>query len=153
MIRRYRLPLLIAFSVVTADLWTKRHAANSLADSDVVVIPGFLRLTFVENPGAAFSMFQNAGPFFGVAAIVVSAAILWSLRVDRPRLEVVAFGLVIGGAVGNLADRLFRGPGFLDGKVIDWVDLWWIPTFNVADASITVAVALLLIQAWVTART
>jgi signal peptidase II len=58
--------------------------------------------------------------------------------------------LIIGGALGNLVDRIFRGPGFLDGKVIDWIDLWWIPTFNVADMSITVAVGLLLIHAWQT---
>ena len=96
-------------------------------------------------------MFEGAGPFLGVAAVIVSIALAWSLTRERPMVEVVAFGLIIGGAIGNLIDRLFRGEGFLDGKVIDWIDLWWIPTFNVADASITVAVALLLIYAW-TAR-
>ena len=64
--------------------------------------------------------------------------------------EIVAFGLVIAGALGNLVDRVIRGPGLLDGKVIDWIDLWWIPTFNVADMSITIAVSLLLIHAWMT---
>jgi signal peptidase II len=60
----------------------------------------------------------------------------------------VAFSLIIGGAVGNLVDRIFRGPALLDGKVIDWINLWWIPTFNIADMSITIAVALLLVQTW-----
>ncbi len=60
----------------------------------------------------------------------------------------LAFGLIIGSATGNLVDRIFRGSGFLDGKVIDWIDLWWIPTFNIADMSITIAVGLLLIQSW-----
>jgi signal peptidase II len=95
-------------------------------------------------------MFENAGPFLGVTAMVVSAFILWSLRLERPVLETAAYGLIIGGALGNLVDRIFRGPGFLDGKVIDWIDLWWIPTFNVADMSITIAVGLLLIHAWQT---
>ena len=70
------------------------------------------------------------------------------LRTDRPTLEVVAFGFILGGAMGNLLDRIFRGDGLLDGKVIDWVNLWFIPTGNVADASVTAAVVLLLIHAW-----
>jgi signal peptidase II len=60
----------------------------------------------------------------------------------------VAFGLIIGGALGNLIDRIARGPGILDGKVIDWIDLRPIPTFNVADSAITVAVAILIIGSW-----
>ncbi len=153
MIGRYRLPVLLGIAVVIVDLVTKRVAADRFADGDLVLIPGFLRLTFVENPGAAFSLFRDAGPFFGVAAIVVTAVVLWTLRASRPLLEVVAFGLIIGGALGNLSDRLFRGDGLLDGKVIDWVDLWRIPTFNLADASITFAVALLLIHSWRTRET
>lgn len=153
MIRRYRLPVLLGIAVMIIDLVTKRVAAGRFAEGDLILIPGFLRLTFVENPGAAFSLFRDAGPFFGVAAIVVTAVVLWTLRKSRPLLEVVAFGLIIGGALGNLSDRLFRGDGLLDGKVIDWVDLWWIPTFNLADASITFAVALLLIHSWRTRET
>jgi signal peptidase II len=83
-----------------------------------------------------------------LAAIGVTLGLLWALRRPRPILEVAAFGLVMGGAVGNLVDRIFRGPGLLDGQVIDWVNLWWIPTFNLADASITIAVVLLVIQSW-----
>ena len=130
------------------DLLTKRWASNALVDGPIGLIPGFLRLTYVENPGAAFSLFQGAGPYLGVAAALVVVGILWSLRRELPSLEVIIYGLIIGGAVGNLADRTFRGSGFLDGKVIDWIDLWWIPTFNIADMSITVAVGLLLIHAW-----
>ena len=149
--RRLATGLGIALAVVVIDLLTKRWAALNLQDEPLVLIDDFLVLTYTENSGAAFGLFQGAGPFFGVAAIVVAIALTWSLRKERPMIEVVAFGLIIGGALGNLFDRLFRGDGFLDGKVIDWVDLWWIPTFNVADASVTVAVALLLIHAW-TAR-
>jgi signal peptidase II len=112
------------------------------------MIPGFLELSYTENPGAAFSLFQNAGPFLGAAAIAVTTGLLMSLRRERPLLETAAFGLIIGGALGNLIDRIFRGEGVLDGYVIDWVNLWWIPTFNIADMSITIAVGLLLIQAW-----
>lgn len=148
MIRRYSAALGIALAVVVADLLTKRYASIHFADSPIEVIPGFLTFTFTENPGAAFSLFQNAGPFMGVAAVVVSVFVLWSIRAERPLLEVVALGLVLGGANGNLMDRVFRGEGLLDGKVIDWISMWWIPTFNISDASVTIAVGLLLIHAW-----
>lgn len=148
LIRRYSAALGIALAVLVADLLTKRYASINFADSPIEVIPGFLTFTFTENPGAAFSLFQNAGPFMGVAAVVVSVFVLWSIRTERPLLEVAALGLVLGGANGNLMDRVFRGEGFLDGKVIDWISMWWIPTFNISDASVTIAVGLLLIHAW-----
>lgn len=148
MTKRYTTAVGIAIAIVVADLISKRFAAINFVDSPVTVIDGFLTFTYTENPGAAFSLFTGAGPYLGVAAIAISGYILGSLRAARPLFEVVALGLVLGGALGNLADRIFRGSGFLDGKVIDWVDMWWIPTFNIADASITVAVVLLLIHAW-----
>ena len=150
MTRRYLVSGSIAAAVVTADLATKRMAALFFADEPVTLIPDVLAFTYTENPGAAFSLFQNAGPLLGVAAIVVSLGILFILRKPRPMIEVIALGLVLGGAVGNLVDRVFRGPGLLDGRVIDWISLWPIPTFNIADAAVTSAVALLLIHTWQT---
>lgn len=148
MTKRYGTALGIAAAVIGADLLTKRFASRNFVGERVEVIPGLLELTYTENPGAAFSLFPDAGPWIGVIAIAVAAFILGSLRVARPQFEVVALGLVLGGALGNVIDRIFRGDGFLDGKVIDWIDLWRIPTFNIADASVTTAVALLLIYAW-----
>jgi signal peptidase II len=148
LIRRYAIAVGLAAAVVLVDLLTKRWASIELVSEPLVIIPGFLELSYTENPGAAFSLFQNAGPFLGAAAIAVTTGLLMSLRRERPLLETAAFGLIIGGALGNLIDRIFRGEGVLDGYVIDWVNLWWIPTFNIADMSITIAVGLLLIQAW-----
>jgi signal peptidase II len=148
LIRRYAIAVGLAAAVVLVDLLTKRWASIELVSEPLVIIPGFLELSYTENPGAAFSLFQNAGPFLGAAAIAVTTGLLMSLRRERPLLETAAFGLIIGGALGNLIDRIFRGEGVLDGYVIDWVNLWWIPTFNMADMSITIAVGLLLIQAW-----
>jgi signal peptidase II len=150
LIRRYALAFGLAALVVAVDALTKRWASVEFADGPRVVIPDFLLLRYTENPGAAFSLLPDAGPFLGVAAVAVSIGLLWSIRLERPVVETVAYGLIVGGALGNLADRLFRGPGLLDGKVIDWIDLWWIPTFNVADMSITIAVILLVIHAWLT---
>ena len=138
----------IAAAIVSTDLLTKRWAAIAYRDEPRTVIPGILTFRFTENPGAAFSMFQNAGPFLGVAAVVAIGFIGASLAKRRPIYEVVAFGMIIGGALGNLIDRIARGEGFLDGHVIDWVQLPNFPTFNVADSSISVAVAILLIGSW-----
>lgn len=148
MSRRYLLAGSLATLIVVLDLVTKRIAAISFVDAPVVLIPGFLELTYHENPGAAFSLFQDVGEIIGVVVIVVVAAVLWALRSERPLTEVVVYGMIIGGALGNLADRIFRGPGLLDGRVIDWIDLWWIPTFNVADMSVFFAVSTLVVHSW-----
>lgn len=148
LIRRYLVGLGIAAAIVVADLLTKRYAALNFDGNPVEVIPGFFGFTFVENPGGAFGMFQNGGVVIGIAAVIITLVVLVALATERPMAETVALGLVVGGAVGNLVDRFARGDGIIDGPVIDWVELWWIPTFNVADASVTVAVALLLIHAW-----
>lgn len=146
--RRYLTAISIAAFIVAADLWTKRYAALHFVDSPRDVIGDFLGFTYTENPGAAFSSLQGAGPALGVAALVIVAFLLYALRVERPGIEVAAYGFVMGGALGNFADRLFRSEGFLDGNVIDWINLWVIPTFNIADTSITIAVGLLIIDAW-----
>jgi signal peptidase II len=147
-LRRYPTALGIALAVVVADLVTKRYAALNFDGSPVEVIPGFLGFTYVENPGGAFGLFPGGGVIIGIAAIVVTVIVLVALFRDRPPLEMVALGFVLGGAVGNLVDRFARGEGIIDGPVIDWIELWFIPTFNIADASVTVAVSLLLIHAW-----
>lgn len=146
--RRQVTAYLIAAGVVGLDLITKRWAAIQYAAAPETIIPGILTFRFVENPGAAFSMFEEAGPFLGLAAVIAVGIVAASLGKPRPTHEAVAFGLIIGGALGNLIDRIARGPGILDGKVIDWIDLRPIPTFNVADSAITVAVAILIIGSW-----
>jgi signal peptidase II len=148
LIRRYLIGLAVAVVVVIADLLTKRHAALNFDGSPVEVIPGFFGFTYVENPGGAFGMFQDGGVVIGVAALIIATIVLVALAYERPTLETIALGLVFGGAVGNLVDRFARGEGIIDGRVIDWIELWIIPTFNIADASVTVAVSLLLIHAW-----
>ena len=150
MIRRYTTAGAIALAVVVADLLTKRWASATFSAEPVNVIGTFLQVRFVENTGAAFSSFQGNGSFFGVAAIGAIAFVLWIMRNAESTWEVAGFGLVIAGALGNLIDRIARGPGLFDGPVIDWVNLWVIPTFNVADAAITIAVVLLFIGSWKT---
>ena len=138
----------ISTAVVVVDLITKRYAATTFKTDPVEVIPGVLDFVYTENFGASFSLFQDLGWFLSLAAIFAAGIVVNALRHDRPVVEVVAFGLIGGGAVGNLIDRLARGEGLFDGGVIDWIRLPNFPVFNIADSSITVGVAVLLWTAW-----
>ena len=146
--RQFLIGVATGAAVVALDLVTKRVAAASFADERLTVIPGVLWFTYAENFGAAFSLFQDAGTFLALAAIVAVGIVLWALREERPLGETVAFGMIGGGATGNLIDRIARGDGLFDGGVIDWIQVPNFPVFNIADSSLTVAVALLLVLAW-----
>jgi signal peptidase II len=124
------------------DRLTTVWAERALADAPVDLIPGVLTLRLTTNSGGAFSIGQSAPWLFAGATIAVSAVIVATAFRHRDPVVAVALGLVLGGALGNLADRALRGTG-LSGRVIDFVDLHAWPVFNVADAAI-VAGALLL---------
>lgn len=147
-LRPYLVAVPLAGLVVAIDLLTKRVAAATFAGSPREVIPGVLTFTYGENRGAAFSMFQEGGPLLAVAAIVAVGVILWALRVPRPGLEVAGLGLIMGGAAGNLIDRLARGEGLVDGLVIDWIQFPNFPIFNIADSSLTIGVGFMLLATW-----
>jgi signal peptidase II len=149
LIRRLVTAASIGTALVVVDQWTKHIAATSFAAAPKQVIPGVLTFTFAENPGMAFSLLQRGGVFLGLAAIGAIVFVFFVLRTPRPGIEVVAFGLILGGAAGNLVDRIARGPGLLDGHVVDWIQFPNFPVFNVADAAVNVAVGLLLIGAWI----
>lgn len=137
-----------AAAVVAVDQITKRWAEESFDFERLEVVPDMLWFTYIENPGSAFSMFQNAGVWLGVAAAGAVGVIGWALRTPRPRSEVIGLGLVMGGAVGNLVDRATRGEGLLDGKVVDWIQVPNFPVFNMADTALTVGVGLMLLSAF-----
>ena len=134
---------LIGAVVLLTDQITKIWARSDLADHDIEVIPGFLRFHLAENPGSAFSLFQGFGPWLGLAAIVASAVILAVVEQTGNRIELAGLSLILGGALGNLADRVANGP-WLSGAVTDFIDLSFWPNFNVADSAITVGVGVLL---------
>jgi signal peptidase II len=92
----------------------------------------------------AFSRGEGLGPVIGIVALVVVAALLVSLRRQSGTAGTIAVGLVIGGAAGNVVDRLFRSPGWLRGAVIDFIDVQFWPIFNVADMAITIGGLLLV---------
>ncbi len=141
----YRLALLTAGIVVIVDQLSKNWARELFSGGYTRIIGDWLRFTYTKNPGAAFSSFTDSGQIIGIIGIGIVAFLLYVLGKSSRRIEVIAIGLILGGALGNLSDRIFRGPGLLDGGVVDWIDWWFIPTFNIADAALNVGVALLLL--------
>ena len=141
------LPLLVAALVVAVDQITKTAVLRRLGDGHDVHIIWTLRLVLARNSGMAFSRGKGLGPIIGLLALVVIVVLLVSLRRGASRLGSVAIGLVVGGAIGNIADRLLRsgGSGFLHGSVIDFIDLRWWPVFNVADSGVVIGGILIVL--------
>jgi signal peptidase II len=134
--------------VLVLDQLSKAWAESALADGPIVVIEGFLQFRLTYNTGAAFSMFSKGGPILGVIAVGVIVMIMFVLKDASRKAEAIALGMVLGGSIGNLTDRLFRGDGLLDGAVVDFIDFSFFATFNVADMGITLGVGLLLVASF-----
>jgi signal peptidase II len=131
---------------VAADQITKAIALSALSDGESrPLVDGVLHWTLQRNPGAAFGLFRRAPVLFTVLAIVITVVIVGMAPRVRDRLNAIALGLVLGGALGNLGDRLFRPPGPFRGRVIDFIDFRVWPTFNLADAAVVVGAGLLAI--------
>ena len=130
----------IAMAAVGLDQVTKTLALHYLSNGPAHVL-GPLRLNLVFNSGAAFSIGTGLSPLLAAVAIVV-VVILWRMAGrSATTVACVSLGLILGGAVGNLVDRLLRGNG---GAVIDFIDFKFWPTFNVADSCIVIGVVLLV---------
>jgi signal peptidase II len=146
--------LRIAATVVVLDLFTKFIAVRFLENSEPVeVVPALLgegigplvQFRFFRNPGAAFSLGTNATLLFTILAIIISVFI-WrvSKKVDN-KFWAISLGFILGGALGNLIDRIFRDPGVLRGAVVDFVQIPYWAIFNIADMAISVTAVILAI--------
>jgi signal peptidase II len=144
---RLGVTLLIAAAVIASDQITKHWVLGALTGKPPRHVIWTLQWNLSRNSGMAFSTGQGVGPIIGVLAIVVVVFILRSVRGNSSRLVAVAAGLVLGGALGNLTDRLFRGSGWLHGSVIDWIDFQWFPIFNIADMGVDIGGGLFVIWA------
>jgi len=114
-----------------------------------------LRLAIAHNTGAAVSILsgRGVGPSSALAGLGVIAGLALSSPMFRTRTGVIAIGAVIGGALGNLVDRAFRGhDGFLQGAVVDFIDFRWWPVFNIADMCIVLGVIAIAISTAFSAR-
>jgi signal peptidase II len=149
---RWRAPLTIAAVVVLIDQLAKQWAVNALADDHVIDVVWTLRLNLAFNSGMAFGRGTGFGPVIAVVATGVLVWLLMSLRSEGSRLSAFGMGCVIGGAVGNLIDRFFRGDAWLRGPVVDFIDFQWFPIFNIADIAINVGAVALILNALLIAR-
>jgi signal peptidase II len=139
--RQTRLLAATAVSLLLADLVTKIVAVDVLTGRSVRILGGLVYLTEARNSGAAFSFAEGATVLFtAVAAVVITVIVRTAPRL-RSAPWAICLGLILGGASGNLVDRLFRSPGPLRGAVIDWIsvldpygNVW--PIFNLADSGV-----------------
>ncbi|MEA3019840.1 MAG: signal peptidase [Actinomycetota bacterium] len=137
----------VSVAVVAVDHATKWWAQRTLADHDIHIV-GTLRLHLVQNGGGAFGLGSRFSPLFAIAALTIVLIVFSSGGGFTSRLSQVAVGLVLGGAVGNLLDRVLRdGHGFLGGRVVDFIDVQWWPVWNVADMGISIGAVLLALTA------
>jgi len=134
--------LLIAFIVIALDQATKYLIVTSLASYDAIEIFPFLHIVSVRNTGAAFGMFRHLGSNFFI--IISAAAVVFLVYlIVKNAYNLFGLSLVLGGAVGNLIDRLYYG------KVVDFIDFsignyHW-PSFNVADSALTVGIIIIFL--------
>jgi len=143
---RPRLGLLLgtAAGVLTFDVATKSVAVGVLDPGDRVSLVGdVVGWILIRNPGAAFSWGADAGVVLTLIVAAIVGVVAWRGRSVASPAAAIAVGLVLGGASGNLADRLFRGPGPLRGAVVDFVSVGWAPIFNAADICVLAGVAAL----------
>jgi signal peptidase II len=132
--------------IVTLDQLTKAWAVSALADGPKHAIGDFLVFEVARNSGSAFSRFQGYTPVLAVLAIVITVFVARSVRQATDKWTLVGLVLVLGGSLGNLADRLARSPGFLRGHVVDFVAVGWWPVFNIADSCITIGAIVLIVR-------
>jgi signal peptidase II len=139
------LAIAIVLIVVALDQLAKRWAVSELTNSRPRHVIWTLQWNLTRNKGMAFSQAEGIGPLIGIAALLVVVWLAWSSRMLTSRVPRIAAGLIAGGAIGNLLDRVFRGDRVLHGAVIDFIDFQWFPIFNVADMAIDIGGALFVI--------
>jgi len=147
-LKDYLFLLLIAGTIVLLDQITKAWIRQTLALGEVyhpeLWLSNFIRIVYWKNTGAAFGMFQSLGGVFTVLSFVVSGIILYYFPQipSKDWLIRLSMGMLLGGAIGNLIDRLTRG------YVTDFISVGNFPVFNIADSSISVGVVILFFGMW-----
>jgi signal peptidase II len=146
--RRIGVLIGVAVFVLAADVISKAVVVAKMPGHPPIRLLGsFLQITYTRNPGAAFSIGTSMTIVFTAIAVGVIAYIARTARNLRSIGWAIALGLLLGGATGNLLDRLFRAPGPFQGHVIDWIQLPHWPIFNLADSSIVCAGVLIVLLA------
>ncbi|HEY9358480.1 MAG TPA: signal peptidase II [Arthrobacter sp.] len=146
--RMVLLSLFAGFAVFAyaLDQLTKLWVTSSMVEGErIPVLPPVLHWYFIRNSGAAFSIGENVTWVFSIIMAAVSVAILFQVRKLGSAWWSLALGLLLGGALGNLTDRLFREPSFGMGHVVDFIQLPNFAIFNIADSAVVSAVSIICI--------
>ena len=135
-----------AAAVLALDQLTKHLVVSNLAGRPPVgLVDDDVQLRYTTNSGGAFSLLTGAPLFFGIMALVIIGGIVYASRRAQPLSMLVILGLILGGALGNLTDRLLRGDALLRGEVVDFIKVGIWPVFNLADSCVVVGGVLLAI--------
>ena len=133
---------LTAWTIWLFDFATKHWAISAFDSQPQKILGELLSFTLVRNPGAAFSFATGFSIFFALLALAVVAAVVYYAKQITSSGWQLTAGLLLGGVLGNLTDRIFREPGWLSGHVIDWIQIPNWPVFNLADCAIVTAAAI-----------
>ncbi|CAB4554993.1 MAG: signal peptidase II [Actinobacteria bacterium] len=139
---------LIVTVVLALDQLTKHWAVTELNEGRVIDVVWTLRFALGFNSGFAFSMGQGMGPVIGLIAVGASVWLVRAALKASTSWMSYAYALIAGGAIGNVVDRLFREDGWMQGRVVDFIDFQWFPVFNIADSSISIGAVLLVVGLW-----
>lgn len=145
--RTFRLAA-IAVAVAGFDQATKAWAVRALDDRPLEIVGSAVQFRLTRNSGGAFSLFTGFTPVLAVLATLLVVVLIRMSRHETDPWLAASLAVVLGGAFGNLADRVFRDPGFLEGAVVDFVDVGSWPTFNVADSAIVVGAIIMILRGW-----
>lgn len=144
--------MLISIFTLIIDILTKQLVINMMIeDESIIIIKNFFSITFAKNTGVAFSFLEGKIPLIIVMTSIVILLILKYLKMANPnRGEIICYGLIIGGAIGNLIDRVVYGYviDFLDFNLFDYP----FPIFNIADTAIVIGIFILLILSFIESR-
>lgn len=146
--RARRIVPFIVGAIILADQLTKAWVVANYSNTPLSIIGDDVEFRVARNPGGAFSSFTNATVVLAVLAILLTVWLVRVVRRSHDTLTVVALSLVLGGALGNICDRIFRSPGVLRGHVVDFVRVGSFPSFNVADSAITIGAILLILASF-----
>ncbi len=130
---------MIAFFIASADQATKFIIEALVPQNTYIILTSFLRISHIKNTGSAFGILQNTNALFAALTLLVIIGIIYFFdRIPEKKLALTGYSLILGGAIGNLADRIFLG------GVIDFIDFKFWPAFNIADSALTLGIILLL---------
>ena len=143
-----RLATAVALTVIVADQLSKWWAVSNLADNPLTLVGSYISFELSRNSGSALSLFQGFTPILAILAVILTVVLVRVIQRSEDLLSIFGLALILGGAVGNLIDRIFRAPGIFEGSVVDFIRVGSFPIFNIADSAITVGAVVVVVASF-----